>query len=237
MLREKLKHYALLADLLEDARRINNPLLFQQELNILAARMIKLAYGNYVNAKEVFDVKPKRGERYGTYNNKRANGNDSLPLRDRQRYLLFAAQVITKGTAPDDRKRGAEAIRWLTVALRMVARGVDVELAFNVKPHKTEHKNRRLAIERENNKNAAFGMIHTLTSDTDTYEVIDGKIYAVGSAPVLSINNAIERITQRSEETGAYSHETLAAYWKREKARREAIRATGGRFTLTDVVT
>lgn len=242
-LKAKLERYGRLADWLSDTNLITDVEWFEQERLALAARLIELAQGAYKpkDLKAVLDVKPGRGEKYPARVIPKANGRCSLSIRDKQDYLLFVAQVISRGAVREDFVKAESAIAWLIKGLRLIASGADVELSLNVKPKPKEHRSRVKANERENKKNWVFGWLHTRTTDRETYDFIDGQLICCDDEPTWSAEKAIEKLSRCFENATSnpsfdtklgYTHDTIQAEWKRDRARRLATRKNNGVFRI-----
>jgi len=228
-LKAKLDRYERLADWLCDASLITDAEWFEQERLALAARLIELALGVYKDAKAVLDVKPGRGEHYPVRVTPKANGRCSLSIRDKHDYLLFVAQVISKGTTRDDYIEGQEAIAWLIKGLRLIASGAAVELSLNVKPKPKEQRSRVKSNAREDYKDWLFGWLHTITTDRNIYTLRHEKIFQIGTASTLPYWKAEVKLA-RVDRT--YTSKTIEAFWKRDRARRVAIHSNDGWFRI-----
>lgn len=141
---------------------------FSLEIKWLSSSLRTLAFGNYVCAKEVLGIKPKRGQRFKKlYVDFVAEADQSLNIRAKQEYLLWAATIAEFGMRPSERARALDCREWLGKALLDIANGRDIEDALNIKPSPSERKNLFLEDLRQFRDEMLIALVYTLMQPND----------------------------------------------------------------------
>lgn len=207
---------------------------FWSEIEWLCSKLRILAFGDYECSKEVFEIKPKPGQRFkNPFYENQALADTTLSIRSKQKYLLWASTIAKFGMLPTEIARAMDCRDWLGKALVDIGNGRDIEDALNIKPKPSERKNLWLEDLRDFRDEMLVALLYTHMQPEDLggYNTTLEEACAVYAGDhslrkLLGIGEDSVTLASNLQVTEDY----LRKIWNTKTEIREAIKKSRGRF-------